>query len=610
MSECHEPVHRFVEQARATSGKIASNVDDVHQRVQDIRSDLDKLRAVLRAPVSHDEVFRQFGEATMRSLQDALEQWTSAVERVVDGRQFVAQFDRSLIVVVSGIVNSGKSSIGNLISGEPFRGSDPDPYAGLEARFRVHEHASDDVDRAKATSSSRFAEGATECTGWIQEFTMGGLTWVDTPGLRSLTPENGALALRYVEEAELVVYVTSSDAPMRACEQEELKALVLRAKPTMLIVSKFDMTEEDWDDENECVSSVTVPKNEQSRVDQQAWIEAQIADSGMQPLLVARRFAFTSRRIAMKALSANDGELFHASGIPSLFDELGRILCDDAVELKAREPRRRVNKLIDDIIGSEGDDAPSPPGGMSSIRQLRDAIAQVQAAAKAAREKITGLRDAILRQVKTTAGPRIQKLVNEKASALPDDGDGAIDAQAEINIIIKDELRLALQHEVKHVVGEFDHAALDSLGAIDAIDVEALKKSKVTVNLPTTGRDVSRGQAIGGGLGTLAGFFIPVPVLPEIVLGGLGGWLGGKLGHRFAGHENHEFIVGDNADEVVEGLYGGLEASVDAWLDPQLQQLANNLFDQVDAVMAALVHQTELLQVSIMARRYNQEVPS
>ena len=117
--------------------------------------------------------------AEMKSFVGQMDASVDAVlqklQKDLEAQKFIQQFDTSLIVLVVGKVNVGKSSLGNLVSGDAFNkalGSDS-PFKGLQMEFRRHQRANQTKQsKPEILTSKHFQEKETECTASIQEFTL------------------------------------------------------------------------------------------------------------------------------------------------------------------------------------------------------------------------------------------------------------------------------------------------------------------------------------------------------------------------------------------------------------------------------------------------------
>ena len=71
------------------------------------------------------------------------------------------------------------------------------------------------------------------------------MTWVDSPGLHSVTPENGALASDYADVADLIVYPMHTGNPGRTGDLAEIRGLLRARKRFLVIITQCDRPEED-----------------------------------------------------------------------------------------------------------------------------------------------------------------------------------------------------------------------------------------------------------------------------------------------------------------------------------------------------------------------------
>lgn len=60
---------------------------------------------------------------TIELYQQKIKKWIDRVDNYIAGKEFIHQFEKSILLAVFGNVNSGKSSLGNFIAGIPFEQS-------------------------------------------------------------------------------------------------------------------------------------------------------------------------------------------------------------------------------------------------------------------------------------------------------------------------------------------------------------------------------------------------------------------------------------------------------------------------------------------------------
>lgn len=299
----------FLDRLERVGTKLEEFEKQIDDRRQDVLDVIDDLETTVSVSTEIDGPLGDRKNEIVEELDEATDEWHQRIEEETREEEFVSLFDESLIVMVYGKVNSGKSTLGNFLGGLPFEEAEHNPYEGREAEFRVHA-TTDSEGLSSRLGPGRFDIGGTETTDRIQEFTLGGLTWVDTPGIHAMTEANQELTRAYMESAELVVYLTSSDSPARDSDMEELDRLVQRGKPTLIVVSKFDQVEEDIDPETGEIISDRQVKPDENRREQRNWIEQQVRDTGVDEVLEDRQYCFVSTVLAEEAIREGDTEKF------------------------------------------------------------------------------------------------------------------------------------------------------------------------------------------------------------------------------------------------------------------------------------------------------------
>ena len=159
-------------------------------------------------PPSEAGEYQQLCRDMMNGAKLQVHCWQELIRQQLQRSEFVNRHEKSILALVFADVNAGKSSLGNFVGGWNLQDT---PYASL---YQPHQCEIEDFSKASQENRQEriidhFAENATEATSTIQHYTLAqGLTWVDTPGLHSLTKEHGDLAKEYIQFADLVVYLT------------------------------------------------------------------------------------------------------------------------------------------------------------------------------------------------------------------------------------------------------------------------------------------------------------------------------------------------------------------------------------------------------------------
>jgi len=302
----------------------------------------------------------------LAQVKKDLTQWQYTITRQVERSEFVNRHEKSILVIAFADVKAGKSTLGNFTAGHYLKSS---PYEDLyqPLHYSIEDFsAASGENRTLRERPMPFPEDEIEATSAIQYYTLHqGLTWVDTPGLHSLTREHGALAEEYVQFADLVLFLTSSNSPLKEDERGELEKLLQQDKPVMVVITKSDFNKRTVKDGRIC--SVLVPKAQENRQAQEKYVMEEISRLGSGKI-ENRRAVSVSTKLACDALMEADSEKFAGSSLPVFFSQMSEILSSKAVELKMRRPVSEVNHCICQLLEGDG------TGAGASIRQERALI--------------------------------------------------------------------------------------------------------------------------------------------------------------------------------------------------------------------------------------------
>lgn len=348
-----EDFYSAVKKASAQLEKGCRSIDDRQNGISSIIGEINPSQESL--PENGSDI-EKLCQAQLLEFNKAIEQWKKSVNRYISSKEFVNKFERSLLLIVFADVKAGKSTLGNLVSGYSFKGT---PYEKLNTNpeYFVYDHTDKSLGSCveKPIPEGYFVENVIQATSSIQYFTLlNGLTWVDTPGVHSLTTEYEQLTKDYVKYADLILYLTASNNPFKQDECGEMSRLIESGKPMLLAITKSDISRlVDYRD-NVGVYD-TMPKTPEIRAAQEEIGKTQCAALSSGELVSQHRFISISTLLARIAMEKQDEELFRQSNIPDFLELIGQVVSDKAVELKMKRPRDEVNSVINELLhGSPG----------------------------------------------------------------------------------------------------------------------------------------------------------------------------------------------------------------------------------------------------------------
>lgn len=337
-----QELNQFIDQISETHQRLKGQTRDIEQKEETIQHLLNRL--LVEIPVQEQQTaLQQVTTLLNEEIMNGIEGSIQYLKDMAGRKSFVDQFDESLVLMVFGSVNSGKSTLGNFLSGKPIRAAGYQ-FGQVPAFYRYTDMLEQSTEVVEIEA---FREGRTETTSEIQHFTLEeGLTWVDTPGILSMTKENENLAKHYVELADLVLIVTSSSSPAKASELKDFTKLINKGKEVVVLITKSDMNEEDEVDGE--IIQISQPKSAEDRALQETYVKKQLELTNLEEWH-GTDVKSISIKLANEALQTGDSSTYESSQVPEVFELIGEKLKSDALRLKQNRPRQALNQWINEI---------------------------------------------------------------------------------------------------------------------------------------------------------------------------------------------------------------------------------------------------------------------
>lgn len=462
--------------------------------------------------------------------------WKERVGRYKRNTEFRRDHGDSLLVYVYGLVKSGKSSLGNFVA---HGRHDPDDEFVSTAfgdkgnpEFFVRSVASGKETEIEAANrriarARRFYTDVEEATDRIQGFKLPGLTWIDSPGLGSVKEENGKLARKYVESADLVLFTMNSAQPGRMVELDRVQELMGRDKRMTVLLTRADECVTDVNESGEFVRELAM-KSGPDREDMKKWVASQLEKltgaGGETPGIATVSVLYAERHPNSAGA--------RASGMSELFSLLREIAGSEGVETKRKAPENNLRAFVRDVAG-DGEDV----GASALVGRLAEFLDVLAHSREGLEER--------MRQAGTRAENDVTAMIEEEVERhrANRDSEGLREVvEKRSGEIVERRLRDAAAKAAKEI-----DTALRSLVGPEAERMPEFES--VTHEVSRTVRQRSNigpaaGAAIGGGVGLIFGGVGAV----------VGSLIGGALGHAVAGHSDKTVAVsveiGDNAGDV------------------------------------------------------------
>ena len=398
--------------------EISKREDDVLAVLKNLETKENEIITELKKRIAktEDENMQEIFDKSSESLYLSISEANKKIQEAVKGMTFIHDFEKHFTVSVFGKVKAGKSYIGNLIMGHPFRkaglASSYDKLSDLTVhvydRGKMYEQnkLSTAIEK-KECNGEEFYVDKNEATSTIQWVNIGGMCWFDTPGIGSVTVENEELAKEYVKNSDLVIFACNSDAAGTRQEFSEIRQLHDMDKPILLLLTQSDAYDYDVDDEGEEIS-VLVPKSDKDRQDQENYMIETLREQGMEDVLKYADVLTVSALLATEALANSNEEMFEQSNIGKLLDKLTSITKNDAADMKRITPKSRINEMIDSII--------------SDLGNVSNEVAKYCAGIEDSKRGLSERKDWMVEQIRASLNVKILEIIGQAKAQVESNG--------------------------------------------------------------------------------------------------------------------------------------------------------------------------------------------
>ena len=519
-------------------------------------------------------------EGQQGKLLDFLDHLTEDIENAEEN-------ENRFIVLVFGEVNCGKSAISNHVAGMDFD----------VARLKNGQCFCENIN------VERLSENPTECTRAYQGFRLPGLLWIDCPGVLSRTFANAQLARRLVSRADYMLFVSSSDAPLKQSELKELKSMIEESGnqdlEASLIIAKADIFDEEEDKLNDNIVRRVKRKSEAALDAQLKWCNEQLKNSGIQDMIKMGKPIILSSYVARDIMGRDwvSGSRrtwpqhgwqarYEDSGYPLLFSILEKLVRSRGKKLKASWPLKRRTALVNEFTRAI----------LQSVDGLWDIRRHVSYREKELFAKLAQAQE--FASEKAAASVQSQLIKHRVDDIDRFNKEAAMTSLAES---LKNSVLEALEYFTKDLIDNYDEDMKNILVNYSKnIDMKFEIKEVFTYKTyESTKKSEGVGRAGGGLLGMAGGaafgsIFGPVGTLIGGVAGGIIGTLGGNEAGKRIFIEKVRVRVpnGTNADVVINKTQSKMrrEAKIACW----------QCFDELDKMLfKPIIRQTKAIEKKI-----------
>lgn len=553
---------------------------DISRREELLKQALDAFSRVADA----DPEFRSAGRlAPENELEESVRQvrkllaariavWREKVERYDRRTKFRQDFGDSLLVYVFGKVKAGKSSLGNYVAYGRGKPSDAEVAAYRAAGTAPEFFVSDESGKSgielvceALLREGRFAVDALEATSAIQGFRFPGLTWVDSPGIHSVTQENGELASKYVDAADLVLYPTSSAQPGRRSDLVEIAGLLQRRKSVLVVITRCDRIDEDEDEDGNIVRC-RVMKSDKDRQDQVAYVQGELdAICAQQGSALADAKVMTVS-VSFAEEHEHDPAELARSGMPGLLDRLAVLTRSQGVEFKKTVPLNNLRSFVDEVLtGSMSLDALA-----ADVGTLHTKIADQRAQLARMRKQVTAY-------IRRDLEPEIRSAI-ERLGAAPTKA-----AVAEACRTVTEEVtRRHLVEAMAEIFQDVDEAVGAAARLEEFGDLPEFEEIRQEIAVSNEARTRAVGKTVGRLVGLAAKLIPGAGLIVAAVSSEIASWLGETLGGAMATQESILITTGNNLQQIAMAAIDAANDSAEKAVAQAIQRLDQDILHPVE----------------------------
>ncbi|HIF9250582.1 TPA: dynamin family protein [Photobacterium damselae] len=490
--------------------------------------------------INHDNKLYQLSEQLKKSVLLSIDEWEQKLEAALPMKALSEQYQDRVIFLVFGKVNAGKSSFCNFLTSQF--------DASQIKRFRFENGQVQYFDEV-------FAEGVVETTVTIQGVELGNnLVLLDSPGLHSVNDENGDLTRRFTDSADAVLWLTPSSSPGQVQELNDLKLELEKKKPLQPVITRSDVMDEEYDEENDDIIQILKNKSQDVRLLQEDDVIQRVR--GLD-LAVPVKPAVSISVFAYKKYCDSDNA-FAEAGLDRLFGCLESII-NEAKAYKVKKAEQQIINFLDtDVLGSLN----------------QHVKPQVNALIKDSQEVINDLRHSkrsLSLEITNEVVVNIPDIVERHAKSRNKEA-----MSQEINQLLEHTINGSLQKVLSEYVSQMQAVSCalssDSLGEFEdiTVDIEQVKGG--------VAKSVSSSVGAAGGAAT--GAYVGSLIFPGVGTV-IGGALGGLLGGTAASYAGEYFVETETVKETVGVSSERVITKTVSRINEVLPKLVENVFEDV-----------------------------
>lgn len=505
---------------KADFSKMSSMEDELLERKEKLKKRLELIVSGANFAIADkNNMLLELINDLKASIQRGVNAWDIKLQEFLPMKALSVQYADRIIFLVFGKVNAGKSSFANFLT-EQFPKDQVKRFCFNNGKV---EYSGDD---------RRFAEGVTETTATIQGVELGhNFVLLDSPGLHSVTDENGVLTQQFVDSTDAVLWLTPSTSPGQVQELKDLQIELEKGKPLQPVITRSDTIEEDCCEETDDIVATVKNKSESNRKLQEDDVLARVNAMNLKvepkPPVSISVHAYSKAGKTQQALDE--------AGLSALFARLIDLV-EEAKIYKVDKAKRQMMIFLENEMLKPLKEDITP--------KLEELGKKVDDVIDVLNKKKSSLTSVIVSDVVCEIPSIVNRHKNSRNKQV---------IAVELNNLIESQVNSVLQQELSEFISQVKRISSslssDKIGDFEDITIDITK---------VRGSGAKSASSSIGGMGGAAGgaaagaMFGPVGMAIGAVLGGLlGGAAGSAVGDYFVETETVTERVGVRADQMI-----------------------------------------------------------
>lgn len=527
--------------------KVSSIEDEILKHKEKLKENLEKLLQSSTFSISEkNNLLLNSINDLKASTKSNISSWNKKSSDLLPMKALSEQYADRIIFLVFGKVNAGKSSFANFIT-------------DLFPSDQVKRFCFEDGKIHYFQDDRNFAEGVTETTATIQGVELGeNFVLLDSPGLHSVTHENGALTQKFIDSTDAVLWLTPSTSPGQVQELNDLKVELEKGKPLQPVITRSDYTEEDEHPETGELVGILKNKTSDNRKLQEQDVLKRIDDTELTiPVKNPVSISVRAYKEGGKTQSALD-----EAGLTTLLTKMAELIDEAKTYKVGKANKQMVNFLEKDIL--------TPLN-----QEIKPKIDRLINISKENADELKRKKEYLISMLMGEIVSEIPSIVNKHTQTQDKNA-----IASELSLLINSQVNAVLKQELSAFISDVEtisHSlSEDSIGNFEDITIDITQVKGSGWKAASSGLGIVGGSLGGAALGSMI-----FPFVGTFIGGSIGAIVGGMagsaVGDEFIETEVIQEKIGVSTNQLISKTTKSVKEALPSMIDTIINDAVNSI---------------------------------